>query len=169
MMGYRIIRILDVWTKLSNPDPFGAVDGGELTLGCAALLRGCLRTDSWAEIPFEPEALEVLPHRPKATIEFVRDCTDDCGEEETVYFLTVINIHGWLNRTYGIVLQRCGDERGYFRRIGYFWTDYKLHHNEYQALNRMMSDIGPEVARTECFQIQSGLDSFKAPYIIIIK
>lgn len=170
MMRYRTIRILDVWTKLSNPDPFGAVDGGELTLGCAALLRGCLRTDSRAEIPLEPEAPEVLPHRPKATVWFARDRTDDCGEEETVYFLTVLNMDdGWLKRAYGIVLQRCGDERGYFRRIGYFWTDYELHRDKYLALNRMMSDMGPEVARTECFQIQSSSDGSETPYIIVIR
>ena len=34
-------RVIDVWTTLAGPDPFGAVSYGELRIGCRSLISGC--------------------------------------------------------------------------------------------------------------------------------
>ncbi|KAK7946402.1 uncharacterized protein PG986_010723 [Apiospora aurea] len=182
---YRVkwyIRVLGVWTTLAGPDPHGAVTGGELTVGCASVHCGTLDDTServyvdWSGAgPVRDESIQIQVSMDCASEEAVRN-------PATVYLLPVA-VSDARRDSYvaGLILQRCGSERGRFRRIGYFNSDHLRRYSsdpgtdesglesEYPADDEdLRQELVLETAMEVCCERMEDMDHRERPYKIII-
>ncbi|CAG9941488.1 unnamed protein product [Clonostachys rosea f. rosea IK726] len=94
-------RLLESWTKLLGPDPFGAVTDGEITLACQSLIPATLdregpqSLDTGSDSPEAPEAKKVSSvtiHKSSLQPFPVKlDCTEqEAAKNESVYLLPIM-------------------------------------------------------------------------------
>lgn len=135
------VRLLDVWTTPSGPDPFGAVSNGELKLGCYALVRGRLssqRPSSPSDVSaHETSKLHISLEASEQLFIVYLDCYGDIDttKDTDVYLLPVWQSgtrptsHSHVAPTNnpltkGLVLQHIEGSQGRFRRLGaFFFTE----------------------------------------------
>ena len=149
------VCVLDVWTVPSGPDPFGAVNGGALSIGCSALIPARLvgLYEPLLRIPGS-EIESVLVDTETRPFPVTLDCLEDelFRSDDFIYLLPLFGGRsgsalkrrmkdsedseqgegegeGWIKQLIisGVVLQRLGNISGHFRRVGYFWfANYKF-------------------------------------------
>ncbi|KAK8103006.1 HET-domain-containing protein [Apiospora sp. TS-2023a] len=157
------IRVLDVCMVLSGPETFGSVSGGELTLVCAYILKGSMGYSLENKNPnhFSPES--DLPWSADIFVPFKSDCLNepDLWSIKPIYLLPVLVEEDYPVK--GLVLQRCGNKAGQFRRIGMFDHGFK------RALLQLMVHDGTVVAKKECARIMSEPVYQSTPYVITIE
>lgn len=129
------IQVLNAWTKVSGPDPFGAVVDGELTVSCAHLIRGHIYTYGSVEEETEDQVQLISARLPVFPVRF--DCVEKAADQShrVVYLLPVLEEPSgrviYMKKTRetiaelvirGLVLQAYDDsERSqHFQRIGSF-------------------------------------------------
>lgn len=192
------IHVVEAWTTPSGPDPFGAVSGGELLIACSVLV--CGRLDRSASVKHEPtdsEATDVLLETGVQPVPIVQDCVEDALIlANDVYMLPVFSgpsgmathradsvdkgdaqyVPEYMVR--GLVLQRCGDNKGHFRRMGAF--DFRRnsfkdndkletqndHHDEFL---RVLKEVGESTAEAECVKILTDPATPEQRFVITIE
>ncbi|KAK8063169.1 HET-domain-containing protein [Apiospora saccharicola] len=160
--GTSMIRVIQAWTEPYGPDPYGAVKGGELTIGCAGLVHTFLPPGKdWNRNGSLASDLGSY-----ATM----NCLDDVVLEEdgsaSVFILPVL-WDGNQNLPTGIMLQICGDKKGHFRRVGSYFSEHL------PILLRWPNDllvvwetIGASTAEAHCSQVDHHYP--ETPYVITI-
>ncbi|CAH0036598.1 unnamed protein product [Clonostachys solani] len=139
------VRLLESWTKLLGPDPFGPVTDGEITLACQSLIpatldrEGSQSNDVGSDCPETPETKKV----PSVAIEksglqpfpVSLDCIEqEAAKNEPVYLLPIMagRVSMYVDETdemncqnpnvefAGLVLRSVDNTPGHFVRLGIF-------------------------------------------------
>lgn len=188
------VRILDVWTTPSGPDPFGPVSGGALTLACAYLVPANLDDDAGDTCLVVLDVPELGTEQNNTIrINFRRDCLSDDGvrSSPSVFLLPVYvqdtsaspctshASHPIGSGAFALVLQRCcSSQNDSFRRIGRFELSGAISKPDAPdeevleiegLLLRMIVDSGPKFAEAECARIISEPEFQDSPYVITIE
>ncbi|KAK8054665.1 HET-domain-containing protein [Apiospora phragmitis] len=180
--------VLDVWTRPSGPDIFGAVSGGELTMLCSALVAGSIHLSSTgtagttiavagdAKVSMEDSQDPISIHLD--CVHYIRDEAD-----AAVYLLPVRD--GPSKHVYktpkdkkfhpyiilgGLVLQRIKASPGRFRRIGSFLSYAEPQTLSYRKeLLRVIEKVGASTAASECTRVQPSPEDAEMKYVIVIE
>ncbi|KAH6618240.1 heterokaryon incompatibility protein-domain-containing protein [Chaetomium sp. MPI-SDFR-AT-0129] len=195
----KYIYVLEAWTTLAGPDPCGQVDGGELSIGCSALIHGRVqRQEGYCVNSSTPLLLLETGTLP---VPISIDCLDDESlilNDEMVYLLPVFSGKSSYSRTRsridgegkvgteffdelinrGLILQRCGDRKGHFRRIGAFsfshdpFPDENLEAEKnryYHELMAVIDKVGAVTAEAEAAKVVSNPELPEARYVMTIE
>ncbi|KAK4147373.1 heterokaryon incompatibility protein-domain-containing protein [Dichotomopilus funicola] len=156
------IYVLEAWTTPAGPDPCGQVDGGELSVGCSALVHA--RVQRLPEPPRKVSGPRVLLETGTLPVTISVDCLDDeasLPDDGIVY-----------------LLPRCGDRKGHFRRIGSVdlcydpFPDERLEAEKnryYHELMAVIDRVGAVTAEAEAAKVVSNPDFPEARYVITIE
>lgn len=190
-------KIIDAWTELASPDPFGAVSAGELRLVCSTILRGTFEVAAkglHSDQSVEHVRLEGLSRPVRIDL----DCLDNesTNADGIVYFVPMYsgptgsflgsrtsNVkssestrtnHNSERREIlaiqGLVLRKSGDVQGRFSRVGFFRYDdiERDGRDEYHNFMDLLKIGDKTVAETVCGTTRSPDDDFDIRYSINI-
>jgi hypothetical protein len=192
----KYIYVLDAWTTPAGPDPCGQVDSGQLSIGCSALIRG--RVQRQHGCPGNISTPRVLLEAGTLPVPISIDCLHEeasIRDDGVVYLLLAFSgasgsvrirprqdgegteyVDELMNR--GLVLQRWGDRKGHFRRIGSFdlrhdpfpAENLEAEENQYyHELMAVLDKVGAVVAEAEAAKVVSNSDLPEARYSITIE
>ncbi|KAI0124368.1 heterokaryon incompatibility protein-domain-containing protein, partial [Xylariales sp. AK1849] len=175
--------VLDAWTTLAGPDPFGEVTYGEVSIRCSGLVGGTLQgTSKPLRGNRRAKTTEtVLVETAKYSIPICLDCLDDVSVSngDLVYLLAVLQ--GETGTQYGfpkeceykpeltfrgIVLVKCDEENGFYHRVGSFDFEHEPKIDDktdsceqepcyYHEFARVMERLGSSTAESDCAQFSS--------------
>ena len=171
------VHLANAWTQPVGADCYGPVSAGELTLGCASMLRGSL-DDNAISANYKFFRPEVGPGRTGALkVTVLLDCVlkKAARNVDPFYLLPILGVEdvrspnpGRINKIKGLVLQRCSARKGHFRRIGCF-TSTHTGYPQFPVDWQLMDDVGPDVAKAESAWTLSGHHNRDTPYVITIE
>ncbi|KAI2603680.1 heterokaryon incompatibility protein-domain-containing protein [Hypoxylon sp. NC1633] len=185
-------HVLDAKT-LHISDPFGAVTGGELLMACPFLVPGRLGHKVRDESTSDSNA-NVFLRAGMRPFPITQDCKESTiSADDTIFMLPIVddsypNSQGSSETTpanederesfsiTGIVIRRCGNDRGRFHRIGHFSFDfysppysYDPEPGRYHEFMRILNEVGASTGETECMEVLSDPPIPEARYVIMLK
>lgn len=200
-LGYssRHISVLDAWTTLAGPDPFGPVSDGTVVLAASRLVQAqrCkhdhvdyVQIQDWKNNKFPTKSL------------YIRwDCKNEVSVGDTVYLVPAYHGDGRVryprneetrkwhdgdpqgkdivgNNFLGLVLKPTGGPRGEFVRVGSFsytspplgWQNSFESHLAYETMVLLVEEEGLDpAAEAVCERIELNANDGRRQYIISVK
>ncbi|KAI3401211.1 hypothetical protein diail_11917 [Diaporthe ilicicola] len=179
------IQVLEVWTRPSGPDPYGAVTDGQLMVSCNHLILGHIDT-----VGIVNEEVDDLVHVEAGSRPFPvkMDCLEEASTQidGKVHLLPVIEGESGASREtdgirtrqlmiQGLVL-RASDSSKHpqqFHRIGSFHLCSRMNNREeediYKAFIDVLGKTGSSMAATDLAQIVSDSEDRNRRHVLIIK